>query len=388
MKTINVRIQIALVFFMALSLGVEAGHYYVVIGTFSKETRAREFAASLEPVFGEASFRYDADADRYHVYVMETDDHNAAHHFRVNLQQAGGFKNAWIFGGPGAGGSAPETDGGLSQNAARLELYTGGAVLLGSADQSYFSINKDQAEVRASRGGSSAEGFTFVAEIEGGIYIPAKVMLMGNEGAAVSTFKTGEFVSFGASQRSRVLTFACKLPGYNTETTMVPLNNPGTMSNVTLNADGLWVVTFKMTKSKVDEMDLLYRGLFHSEAAVLQRGAKKQIDVLVSLMKSNPGWVVAINSHCHPGVKREIMLPARDDYFSTTAASRKPGSDKQLTRARAETVRHYLVANGIEPHRITVMGWGSIDLLMKDQNGNAALNERVEVEFFPRDTAN
>ena len=370
-----------LMFLIVLPFIVEAGGFYVVIGTFSNEAGARKLATSLRDHFSEASFTFDEKRNLYHVHVLETDRRAEAEDFRHYLQYENGFLNAWILTDIDSGDIPSEMNVPTTDNSVTLELYTGGAVLLSSSDNSYLSISKNQAQTRESIPGGSGNGFTFVAETFHGVTIPAKVSLMDRKGRPISTFRAGEIVSFGGKQEDRLLTLVCEASGYSTETRVIALNKLGQLRDVAQNSEGLWEIRFVMTKLNINKIDLLYHGIFYPDAAVFKPEAKKHIGVLVSLMQRNSGLRIEINSHCNAGRKREVMLPLSRSYFDLSDASDRIGTDKQLTRYRTESVRDYLIEHGIDPQRITVMGWGSLDTLIRDNHGNMELNERLEIEL-------
>lgn len=71
----------------------------------------------------------------------------------------------------------------------------------------------------------------------------------------------------------------------------------------------------------------------------------------------------------------------RNDRFVVaghTDAKGSPLYNKHLSLQRAETVKHFLVANGVDANRMDTVGYGSEHLLTPDQP-NDAQNRRVEI---------
>jgi hypothetical protein len=202
---------------------------------------------------------------------------------------------------------------------------------------------------------------------------------MSKNGGTISSFRSGEVVTFTSRQSRRVLTLVCTSPGYGTMTRQLDLGNPGDLGDIHQHNDGVWEVRFPLTKIKVDDMKLYYNAIFFKDAAVLQPDAKEGMDDLVTLMKENSTWKIVINSHCNAGAKREIVVPGEGGYFDVSQAAKRSASDKQLTTVRGETIRNYLVDHGIDSRRISVMAWGSLDPIVKVPAAKAYLNERVEV---------
>jgi outer membrane protein OmpA-like peptidoglycan-associated protein len=74
----------------------------------------------------------------------------------------------------------------------------------------------------------------------------------------------------------------------------------------------------------------------------------------------------------------------KDDFFSLETSKNTVGTAKDLARHRAETIKKYLVTNGITGDRIEIKAWGGKRPLY-DKNGvNAKKNVRVEVEILDR----
>lgn len=377
--SINLRIRffIVVAVFMAMSVTVLAGPYYVVVGTFSDEGRAVKFATAIRQVFPEASFRFDGERKYYHVYVKETGRQVEAENFRKLLQRDNGFGHAWVYTDLTAltrdvGDTGPTSDD------IRLELYTGGTVLLASSDNSHLSIQKNYTNRRDSAQ-SMARSFKFVAETTTGRGLPAEITLVSANGGAISSFRSAEVVTFSSRESRRLLTLVCKSPGYGTVTRQLDMGDLDDLRDIHQNSDGVWEVRFPMTKIKVDDIKLLYNSIFVRDAAVLRSGAKEGMDHLVTLLRENPEWKIVINSHCNAGAKRDITVPGEGEYFDLAQGRKRPASDKQLTMARTETIRNYLVDHGVDNRRISLMAWGSLDTIVQPTAAKAYMNDRVEV---------
>lgn len=375
----RVRSSAVLVLFAAISVTAQAGPYYVVVGTFSGESTASKFSAALRKVFSGASFKSDNEHKRYHVYLMETSRQLEAEYFLDDIQQSHGFAHAWIYTdlialSHGVDDTAPSSDG------IRLELHTGGTVLLASADHSNLSIRRSYTE-KSDTAQVMEKSFRFVAETVTGRGLPAGITILSKSGGAISSFKSDEVVTF-ASRQSRVLTLMCKAPGYGTVTRQLDMGNLNGLRDVHRNADGIWEVRFSLTKIKVDDMKLHYNSIFSKDAAVLQPAAKDAMEDLLALLEENSAWKIAIHSHCNAGAKRDIVVRGEGGYFDLSQARKRSASDKQLTTARSETIRDYLVDHGIDSSRISIMAWGSLDPVVQPDAAKAYMNERVEVSVI------
>lgn len=360
-----------------------AGPFYVVVATFSTEPGARQFAHSFQGTFEQASFRFNEKKELYYVHLMETSRQADAENFRNHLQDNFGFRDAWVYAdlNTGVPASADESNEGY----VKLELHTGGSVLLNSADNTYVSVSKHHAEKKPTienRQTPVQQAFVFIAETRAGTLIPAKVSVSDTKGNLISVFKTGEAVSVGGKQDSRILTLHCDVPGFNAITKMINLANPATL-DIQPDSAGIWEVRFTLIRQKADEVAFVFHHMFHGDAAIFEPAARETMDVLVGALKGNPSAKIVINSHCNTGEKRRIKLPGAEEHpFDLDEAVEKTGSDKLLTKARAEALRNYLVGQGIEADRISLFGWGSMNLLVNSAADNRSVNDRVEVQLI------
>ncbi|MGH6889049.1 MAG: OmpA family protein [Rhizomicrobium sp.] len=65
-----------------------------------------------------------------------------------------------------------------------------------------------------------------------------------------------------------------------------------------------------------------------------------------------------------------------------TDAAGAPQREVKMSQTKADVVDHALVANGVDPHRISAKGFGAGDL--KVPNGKDARNRRIEIDITPR----
>lgn len=367
----------AFIMAMLASFPACSSSFYVVVGSFSDESTARELAGSLRTVFNEASIKFEHTRQLYHVYVLETDHFREAEKFREELKWKKAIVNGWILSDAGTADVGQDGDG--ADAPIRLELYSGNTVLLSSTDNSILTIAKDRGVVKENTRAESETPFRFIARNHAGLSLPGKVSLMRN-GTQISVFRTGEVVSF--SGRQEHFTLVCHVPGFSPEIRSIHLSELGKITGVSQDAKGVWEVKFNISKLMVNKVPLIYHNLFYGDAAVMKPSAKEAVDLLAAVAKGGNGRII-INSHCNPRTTREItMRGSLDQYFEVGDIETKTGSDKQFTRARAETLSDYLVSQGIDRNRISIMGWGSLDMLVKGAEENTDINDRVEVELL------
>ncbi|HEX8039348.1 MAG TPA: OmpA family protein [Chryseosolibacter sp.] len=408
-------IGIVTVFSLVSFSGREA-HYYVVIGAFAKESNAIKFTGYARNRYLDAFYKYNAERKLYYVHAMETGRKDEARNWTLYLQHEKGFRDAWVFTSPAVVGDVSGVL--LTEAPAETEArYSGNRDIphsdygdIASASGSDNIVNYAREHDQAS--GMEAEwthidGLSFLAGMKGAASVRKNAAMPGNkvltfvvetgEGKSISTevmmvdyrkaqklagFTTGDIIGLRSSKQNPSITVVCDVFGYGVETKTLNLNSLSRARDVKQNAEGVWEVRFKLKPMKENEISILYNTTFFTDAAVLEPSSKKQLDQVLSLMKANPSYKILIHSHCNKGSRRTIKLAGKGgSCFDISTSVEKTGSDKTLTKARGETIKSYLVGNGIDSKRIGVFGWGSLDNLVNPASGNAAINDRVEVEL-------
>ncbi len=100
--------------------------------------------------------------------------------------------------------------------------------------------------------------------------------------------------------------------------------------------------------------------LFEFDRAELKNEARENVEPLVSYLKDNPAQRVVIEGYTDNVGTRDYNL--------------------DLSQRRAETVRNFLIQNGISPTRVTARGMGEANpIASNDTESGRQLNRRVEV---------
>ncbi len=408
MKTsVRLRIMAIAMILAFVSPLVHAAEYYVVIGAFEQESNAKRFITTVSNFFKHVSYTLDESRQLYYVTAMKTSRKEDARNLALYLKNEKGFADAWVL-------MKPDSPAGpLSVNASKArgndaysvhetsdaesesEATTSSAPSASStaiAFESAWKIANGLAFIpnvdnlksfHEQVADPKANLFTFFVEDELGNSLPSEVMLV--DFAAIkklAAINPGEKVAIKSTKREKVVTFVCDKIGYQQETRMFNMDHLSRSKDIRKNEHGVWEVRIKLKPMEVHEIAFMNKTLFYKDAAVLELSSQGELDELVALMKSNPGYKIILHSHCNPGKKREIKVPLEDtNYFDLNATSERNGTDKLLTKKRAEVLRNYLVANGIDNKRIQMVAWGSKEPIVRSTSKDAALNERMEIEL-------
>ena len=102
------------------------------------------------------------------------------------------------------------------------------------------------------------------------------------------------------------------------------------------------------------------------------------------LKNENPKYKIKIHGHANGGAPGKIISMENDskNFFSLSDTKEEYGSAKELSEERAEIIRDYLLANGIEVNRMEVKAWGGKRPIHDKHSTRAQENVRVEIEIL------
>jgi outer membrane protein OmpA-like peptidoglycan-associated protein len=148
--------------------------------------------------------------------------------------------------------------------------------------------------------------------------------------------------------------------------------------------DNILVINFELQRLSRGDRAILYNVYFYTDAAVMRPESIYELNSLVDMMRENPDYKIRLHGHTNDRYYGEMLLPGPDkEYFAITdEAIRKNATAKTLSRERAETIKSYLVDQGIASSRVEVKPWGGKKPLYDRVGENAAKNVRVEVEIL------
>lgn len=139
-----------------------------------------------------------------------------------------------------------------------------------------------------------------------------------------------------------------------------------------------------LKKGNKETLDYIY---FYKDASVLRPESRYAVDKLVRILKQNPTEKIRIHGHTNGNDKGKIIRrkSPTSDFFSLDNTVEESGSAKELSEQRANVIRDYLIANGIEKGRMDVKAWGGKKPLYPVDDPKAEANVRVEIEVLNED---
>jgi outer membrane protein OmpA-like peptidoglycan-associated protein len=284
------------IFFLVVLVGQPAlaqgpaspGNYVVVVGAFAQPANATKFSRLVKQQKLKPFLEINKEKNVQYIYVMETNNHDEAIAAAKRLQDAGPFRDAWV--------------------------YSRGLIV----EQPPVVEEKKQ-EVKV-------EPIVIVEPVK-------------EEPPPVDSAKLKEEILKKKVDNSKMAT-------------------------------------------KKGEMEKLDNIFFYKDASVLRPESRYAVDRLVMLMKQNPTQHIKIHGHTNGNEPGKIIRHAKTDFFSLENTIEDYGSAKELSEERANVIRDYLVANGIDKKRMTVKAWGGKKPLYKVDDDRATANVRVEIEVI------
>ena len=125
------------------------------------------------------------------------------------------------------------------------------------------------------------------------------------------------------------------------------------------------------TKFKIENIH------FHGNSAMIKEDSEESLETLSRFMLSNPSLEILIEGHVNGKLSKSYLKEAG----KSNPEKKVYNSSQHLSLARAETVKQFLVDQGIDESRISVEGKGANEMLFKKPRNKKEqeANRRIEV---------
>ena len=145
-----------------------------------------------------------------------------------------------------------------------------------------------------------------------------------------------------------------------------------------------YIVKFDLVRYHKGDINTLFNVYFYNDAAIMLPESRYQLNNLLAMMKENPNYRIMLHGHTNGNSRGRIitMGPSKSFFALADDVKEGSGSAKDLSRERANTIKEWLVAQGINADRIETKGWGGGRMLHDKHSVNAKKNVRVDVEIL------
>jgi outer membrane protein OmpA-like peptidoglycan-associated protein len=367
---------------------------YVVIGAFSIHTNAVKFTNRAKNE-DHLSAKYDINKSNklYYVYVMTTDNHDAAIAEAKRLRNSSRYEDAWVYQGPLGENSIVTTTSRDVNPVTKNEMADVSNQDVSSptdsqtATESIEPVKEDekpQPKPEPEDDGTEGKRFVFKIfrgtdekEVQGDIDV-----LDIEKGRKLATYKGNTEVKMKPPGKTPSVNLLCNVFGYRKIQKTIDYNNP-VADDVTTDEDGNIVVPFELVRLQKGDIAVMYNVYFYNDAAIMRPESRYEVNTLLDMMKENPSYKIRLHGHTNGGGQGKLItMGETDNFFTLTGSVNGFGSAKALSEERARVISEYLAANGIDPKRMEIKAWGGKRPIFDKHHAKASENVRVEVEIL------
>lgn len=390
-----------LLFCLLLALQVEGQQlpYYVVIGAYSNEGNAQRATLQAYELNYPAIYGFNSERKFFYVYIRVSAEKEKALTTLRDVRREG-FRDAWIFQGSlqnslsnpvAVTNDVNETPPTVAESNVNVRPAPSESIAVTPEDVASINENitkSDSIPVEESASPAAkpaGRGFVFrLLNKSTGDPIKGMVRLQESDRAnQFRPFVANSLVYVVAPVNKKKTWFmVCDVVGYRPLRTSFAYDDVDLFEGVTIGNDREVILPVPLERVKRGDYIELNEVRFYNNASIMTPESEAELKELLAMMNENPDYRIRIHGHTNGTHSRDIVsLGESTDVFHTNTANRKhAGSDKELSFLRAETVKYYLVSNGIDAKRIDVKGQGGVHMVFDPKGTLAAMNDRVEVE--------
>jgi outer membrane protein OmpA-like peptidoglycan-associated protein len=375
---------------------------YVVIGAFAQQNNAIKFTNEATASRFNAQFDINPNRNLFYVYVLTTPDHQVALDEAMRLRKETKYKDAWVYNGiigkatgPILADSKdinPETQQTIQSITSNEKTETGDAITKNEEPEQAVnsveetpSVTKPAVDKTITASNIKTKNFVFQLYrasdnqiVEGDVEVAE-----AHKAKRLGLYKANTPVKIALpGTKSGDVVFFCEVFGYRPLQKPFSFNNP-TASGFEVDDDGNVVVPFDLVRLQKGDIAVMYNVFFYIDAAIMKPESKFELDKLLDMLKENPNYKIKIHGHTNGNAPGKIIrMGESKSFFALTDTEEGFGSAKQLSEERANTIREFLIASGVEDSRMIVKAWGGKRPIHDKHSQRAHENVRVEVEIL------
>lgn len=353
--------------------------YVVVIGAFLVKENAKKFAAQASKKYPTAEYEFNSNRRLYYVSILTTEDKPTAIDTVLKLRETTLYKDAWVYfesNGESISGDAP-----LSSSSQEEQAVTE-QVPIETETEKVAEVIPEPTEQKS----NAPKPIKFIFKLYKAVdnsQIEGSIDVINAENAKkIGTYKGNEEVQIPATvSTSKKLSLVCNVFGFRKAQREIELT--GRLDNdISVDADHNIIVPFELIKIQKGDIAVMYNVYFFKDAAIMQPQSQFEVNSLLTMMKENPTAKILIHGHTNGSASGKILsMGDSKNFFSLSGNKAGFGTASELSKQRAETIKEYLITNGIEAERMEVKGWGGKRSLYDKESTRAKENVRVEIEM-------
>jgi outer membrane protein OmpA-like peptidoglycan-associated protein len=420
MKKSCLSVLFLLILISFASFGQDSPNYYVTVGAFSKLENATRFVETVSKQGLDAKYALHPKNKLNYVYVLSTTEKRKAYALAIKLRVETEHKEAWVYEGNFGEGPAvkiepvieekppvdpetkpvidstqqvkePETKTAMDSTQMVKPIEEGknqletATLAIDSTQMTKPVVDSIATEPSVKKHAGKPFYFKLIKSTDGSEVKTGQVHVQEAVNATTyQAFNVGEVIYLEAPKNNRrSYTVVTQVPGYSPVTTVFDYQS---ISQAKKGPEQETIVELPVSKAKRGDYIDFNQVKFYKNAAILYAVSQNELNGVVDLLKENPKYKVKIHGHVNGTQARESFLRGPNSSFFEPNPSAdktvKGMSDRALSLARAETVRDYLISQGIDTSRIGVKGEGGRIPLYPEGGTYGQLNDRIEIEFI------
>ncbi len=348
---------------------------YLVIGVFANQNNADDFSQYAQSRGVSAQFAYHPPRGYYYVYAFAADSVELVVSQCLQLRSSTEFADAWVFStyqteptlaNEDNPSLDPEAPSGFDAEETIPETP---AIVRGPGYAVYFETL-----------GKRDKPVTAVVKVVDGVRAQEITTCQANRPEVLDHARL-------SSNRVQLIPYAV---GYRKTAFDLSLTEPvndSTASYVAMDEDSVIRVTMPLEKLRKGDIQVMYNTYFYGNASVMREQSRYELEEMQRYLEDNPEVRVKLHGHTNGNSRGVTYLYVKEhgNFFNLRRSDdylRKNIGANKLSKMRAETIREYLVKQGIDENRIETEGWGGSKMLHDERSPLAKQNIRVEMEVL------
>lgn len=380
-------------------------HHYVVIGAFAIKKNAERFILHAAQHNLSARFEINPDRNLYYVYVLLTDDRREAIQTALKLRTESPYNDTWVFKGilgEMQGNASAEDINPVTQRTSESIVIADVPVAPENPSSSFGESNPvaslQENVLTASASAvepSYPENTPAQRQVVFSLFRADNRSPVDGDVMAIDVERSRKIGSFESNRPVRIyhpgnksgdMLLITEVFGYRKAQRTLNFTSPQG-EDLQTDTDGNLIVPFELVRLQKGDIAVMYNVYFFKDAAVMRPESRWEVNSLLEMLQENPKYKIRIHGHTNgnaPGkiISRNSKSGKADNFFSLTDTREGYGSAKKLSQERAEVIREYLLANGIEASRMQIKAWGGKRPVVDKLHTLAENNVRVEIEIL------
>lgn len=396
---------------------------YVVIGAFAYQDNATHFVENVKKLKFKAEFAINPARKLYYVYVLHTGNVVEAIAEARKIRTETPFNDTWVYKGllgeNNSGQIGTDVNPITEQKLSQVEVEDHSQIEKSSSankkivdpeiskpivnpaesqtvdpavhqnpnapsnlSQSDNAVVKDEKNNKVDEA-EKGKGFIFKISTGSGALLKGEVDLIDADRLAkAASYEGNKQVYIKPLNKSGKITVICEVFGYRKVQKELNYNLPDSTSGVKIE-NGNTVVPFELIRLRKGDIAVMYNVYFFKDAAIMRPESRYEVTSLLEMMNENPNYKIKLHGHTNGGAAGKIIrMGETANFFSLNGGKDGFGSAKELSESRAELIRDFLIAEGIDAKRLIVKAWGGKKPIQDKGSNKASENVRVEAEIL------